>query len=104
MSHSSISAAKFGAKNLLRPLSQIRRGLERREEGQIPSLPAVLRYPAADQLQGWLDLILGKLVHQVMEFFRSSSRTALIDTLYDRRRQFQVHRLPRRLVARHRPR
>src|SRR5271165_6628079 len=31
-------------------------------------MASVLRYPAADQLQGWLDLILGKPVHQLMEF------------------------------------
>jgi hypothetical protein len=69
VSHSSMSAAEFGAENILRPLSQIRLGLKRREERQVPSLPAVLRDPAADQLQGWLKLILGKLIHQLMEFF-----------------------------------
>jgi hypothetical protein len=26
----------------------------------------MLRYPTADQLQGWLDLILGKLIHQLV--------------------------------------
>jgi hypothetical protein len=66
VSHSSMSAAEFGAENLLRPFSQIRLGLERREERQLPSLPAMLRYPTADQLQGWLDLILGKLIHQLV--------------------------------------
>ena len=65
MSHSSMSAAEFGAENILRPLSQIRLGLERREKRQIPSLPAVLCHPAADQLQGWPKLILGKLIHQL---------------------------------------
>jgi hypothetical protein len=68
VSHSSTSAAEFGAENLLRPLSQIRLGLKRREEGQISSRPAVLCDPAADQLQGWLELILGKLIDQLMEF------------------------------------
>ena len=68
MSHRSMSAAEFGAENLLRPLSQIRLGLERCEERQVPSLPAVLRYSTADQLQGWLDLVLGKLIHQLVEF------------------------------------
>ena len=63
MSQSSTSATEFGAENLLRPLSQIRVGLKRREEGQVPSLPAVLCNPPADQLQGWLELVLGKPIH-----------------------------------------
>ena len=63
VSHSSTSAAEFGAENLLHPLSQVMLGLEGREERQVPALPAVLRYPAANQLQSWLDLVLGKLIH-----------------------------------------
>ena len=78
MSHSSMSAAEFGAEDLLRSLSQVRLGLERREERQVPSLPTMLRYPATDQFQSWPDLVLGKLIHQLM----SSSRIALIDTVY----------------------
>src|SRR6516165_5139268 len=66
VSHSSMSAAEFGAENLLRPLSQIRLGLKRCEERQVPSLLAVLCYPAADQLQGWPQLSLWKLIHQVL--------------------------------------
>jgi len=68
VSHSSMSAAEFGAENLLRPLSQIRLGLEGCEERQVPALLAVLCHPAANQLQGWPQLSLGKLIHQVMEF------------------------------------
>ena len=78
MSHSSISAAEFGAENLLRPFSQIRLGLERREERQLPSLPAMLRYPTADQLQGWLDLILGKLIHQLVEFLAHRAHSPIL--------------------------
>src|SRR5215469_17226711 len=68
VSHSSMSAVKLGAKDLLRPLSQIRLGLKGCEERQIPALPAMVCHPAADQLQGWPQLSLGQLVHQVMEF------------------------------------
>ena len=78
MSHSSMSAAEFGAENLLRPFSQIRLGLERREERQLPSLPAMLRYPTADQLQGWLDLILGKLIHQLVEFLAHRAHSPIL--------------------------
>src|SRR5215471_1425670 len=68
VSHSSMSAVKLGAKDLLRPLSQIRLGLKGCEERQIPTLPAMVCHPAADQLQGWPQLSLRQLIHQVMEF------------------------------------
>jgi hypothetical protein len=68
VSHRSMSAAEFGAENLLHPLSQIRLGLKRREERQVSPLAAVLCYSAADQLQGWLELILRKLIHHLMKF------------------------------------
>jgi hypothetical protein len=48
--HSSMSAAEFGAEDLLRPLRQVRPCLERREEGQVPALAAVLRHPVAAPL------------------------------------------------------
>src|SRR5215472_10182044 len=63
-----MSAAQFGAENLLRPLSQILLGLKRCEERQIPALPAMVCHPASDQLQGWPKLSLWQLIHQVMEF------------------------------------
>ena len=53
VSHSSMSAVKLGAKDLLRPLSQIRLSFKGSEERQIPALPAMVCHPAADQLQGW---------------------------------------------------
>src|SRR5215472_856690 len=68
VSHSSMSAVKLGAKDLLRPLSQIRLSFKGSEERQIPALPAMVCHPAADQVQGWPQLSLGQLVHQVMEF------------------------------------
>ena len=68
MSHSSMSAAEFGAENLLRPLSQIRLGLKGCEERQVTPLFGMLCHPAADQLQGWPQLSLRKLIHQMMEF------------------------------------
>jgi len=68
VSHSSMSAAEFGAEDLLRPLCQVRLGLKGGEERQLSSLPAVFCHPAADQLQGWPELSLGKLVHQLMKF------------------------------------
>jgi hypothetical protein len=68
VSHSSMSAAEFGAENLLRPLSQIRLGLKRCEERQVTPLLGTLCHPAADQFQGWPQLSLGKLIHQMMEF------------------------------------
>jgi len=78
VSHNSTSAAEFGAENLLRPLSQIRLGLKRREEGQVPSRPAMLCDPAADQLQGWLELILGKLIDQLMEFLAHRAHRSIL--------------------------
>src|SRR5262249_60500475 len=68
VSHSSMSAVKLGAKDLLRPLSQIRLSFKGSEERQIPALPAMVCHPAADQLQGWPKLSLGQLIHEVMEF------------------------------------
>src|SRR5215467_12272395 len=68
VSHSSMSAVKLGAKDLLRPLSQIRLSLKGCEERQIPALPAMVCHPASDQLQGWPKLSLWQLIHQVMEF------------------------------------
>ena len=68
MSHSSMSAAEFGAENLLRPLGQIRLGLKGCEERQVTPLLGMLCHPAADQLQGWPQLSLRKLIHQIMEF------------------------------------
>jgi hypothetical protein len=65
---SCVSAAAFGTENLLRSLSQVRLGFKRREERQIVPPPAVMPYPAADQLRSWLDLIPGKLIHQLTEF------------------------------------
>jgi hypothetical protein len=78
VSHSSTSAAEFGAENLLRPLSQIRLGLKRSEEGQVPSRPAMLCDPAPDQLQGWLKLILGKLIDQLMEFLAHRAHRPIV--------------------------
>ena len=68
MSHSSMSAVEFGAEDLLCSLGQIRLGLKGCEERQVATLPAVLCHPAADQLQGWPKLSLGKLIHQLMQF------------------------------------
>lgn len=55
----------------------LRLGLEGREERQVPALLAVFCHPAADQLQGWPQLSLGKLIHQLMEFLahRAHGRT-----------------------------
>ncbi len=78
MSQSSTSAAEFGAENFLRPLSQIRLGLKRSEEGQVPSRPAMLCDPAANQLQGWLELILGKLIDQLMEFLAHCAHRSIL--------------------------
>lgn len=78
MSQSSTSAAEFGAENLLRPLSQIRLGLKRSEEGQVPSWPAMLCDPAANQLQRWLELILGKLIDQLMEFLAHRAHRSIL--------------------------
>jgi hypothetical protein len=78
VSHSSTSAAEFGAENLLCPLSQIRLGLKRSEEGQVPSRPAMFCDPAADQLQGWLELILGKLIDELMEFLAHRAHTSIL--------------------------
>jgi hypothetical protein len=63
VSHGSMSAAEFGAEDLLRPLRQVRLGLKRREERQVPALAAVLRHPLTDQLEGGPELILRKLIH-----------------------------------------
>jgi len=46
-----MSAAELGAENLLRPLSQVRLCLKRREKRQVSPMPAVLGDPAADRLQ-----------------------------------------------------
>jgi hypothetical protein len=50
-----------------RPLRQIRIGLERREERQVPYAVSGVR-PAPDQLKDRPNLRFGKLVHQVMQF------------------------------------
>jgi len=78
VSHSSMSAAEFGAENLLRPLGQIRLGLERCEERQVPSLLAVLCHPATDQLQGRPQLSLGQLIHEVMEFLAHRAHESIL--------------------------
>jgi hypothetical protein len=63
VSHTSMSAAEFGAEALLRPLRQVRLSLERREERQVPALPAMIRHPVADQLEGRPELIFLKLIY-----------------------------------------
>src|SRR5881275_1774055 len=63
-----MSVAEFGAENLLRPLSRIGLGLKGCEEWQVSPLAPLLCHPTADQLQGWPQLSLGQLIHQVMQF------------------------------------
>jgi hypothetical protein len=63
VSHSSMSAAEFGAEDLLSPLRQVRISLERREERNVPALPAMIRHPVADQFEGRPELILLKLIY-----------------------------------------
>jgi len=84
-----MSAAEFGAEDFLRPLCQVRLGLKGGEERQVPSLPAVFCHPAADQLQGWPELSLGKLVHELMKFLARRAhgyilRSAELDDLHAR--------------------
>jgi hypothetical protein len=83
VSHSSMSAAEFGAEDLFRPLGQIRLGLERCEERQVPALLAVFSYPAADQFQGWPELSLGKLIDQVMELFAHRAHDRILRAAND---------------------
>src|SRR5580704_12125859 len=63
VSHSSMSAAEFGAEDLLSPLRQVRISLERREERKVPALLAMICHSVADQLEGRPELILLKLIH-----------------------------------------
>lgn len=51
-----------------RQASAVLPGLKRGKERQVPALPAVLRHPVADQLEGRPELILPKLIHQLMKF------------------------------------
>src|SRR6516165_80130 len=78
VSHSSMSAVELGAKDLLRPLSQIRLGLKGCEERQIPALSAMVCHPAADQLEGWAQLSLRQLIHQVMEFLAHRAHARIL--------------------------
>ena len=59
--------AEFGPQDLLWPLRQIRVRLEGREERQVPHAVSGVS-PAPDQLKNRPNLLLGKLVHQVMQF------------------------------------
>lgn len=56
-----------GDQDLLRPVRQIRVGLEGPEERQVPYAASGVS-PAPDQLKDRPDLRLGKLVHHVMQF------------------------------------
>ena len=69
VSQSSMSTAELGLEDFLRPLSEIWLSLERREEGKIPCLAAVLFHAVADQFQGWPKLSLWELVHQMVKLF-----------------------------------
>lgn len=69
VSHSSMSTAELGREDFLCPLSEIWLSLERREEGKIPCLAAVLLHPVTDQFQGWPKLSLWKLVYQMVKLF-----------------------------------
>ena len=61
VSHSSNSAAEFGAQDLLGPLRQLRVGLERSEGRQVPAAAPLDVQTAADQLQGRPQLSLREL-------------------------------------------
>jgi hypothetical protein len=96
VSHSSMSAAEFGAENLLRPLSQIRLSLKGCEERQVSALLGMLRHSAADQLQGWPQLSLGQPDGAVPRASRSWTHFT------DRRRQ-RTRWSRRKLAARPAP-